>query len=222
MIRIGILGDIGSGKSFVAQNFGYPVFNADQEVAKLYQKNKKIFIKLRKKLPNYIHSFPVQKKEISNKFNTTTLKYSENTRDETVKKLLEIVNKKDPTYSSLSLYFIIDNELISDENKINNLFDVLIEKTSLDKEIKNLVIYKKALFNADNAQESELLNILNPLINSKSVWKSHALYLMAEYFYSKNQNQKSKEFFNQIISLENANTGIKLQAEKRLNRDLSE
>ena len=163
-----------------------------------------------------------QKKEISNKFNTTTLKYSENTRDETVKKLLEIVNKKDPTYSSLSLYFIIDNELISDENKINNLFDVLIEKTSLDKEIKNLVIYKKALFNADNAQESELLNILNPLINSKSVWKSHALYLMAEYFYSKNQNQKSKEFFNQIISLENANTGIKLQAEKRLNRDLSE
>ena len=163
-----------------------------------------------------------QKKEISNKFNTTTLKYSENTRDETVKKLLEIVNKKDPTYSPLSLYFIIDNELISDENKINNLFDVLIEKTSLDKEIKNLVIYKKALFNADNAQESELLNILNPLINSKSVWKSHALYLMAEYFYSKNQNQKSKEFFNQIISLENANTGIKLQAEKRLNRDLSE
>ena len=163
-----------------------------------------------------------QKKEISNKFNTTTLKYSENTRDETVKKLLEIVNKKDPTYSSLSLYFIIDNELISDENKINNLFDVLIEKTSLDKEIKNLVIYKKALFNADNAQESELLNTLNPLINSKSVWKSHALYLMAEYFYSKNQNQKSKEFFNQIISLENANTGIKLQAEKRLNRDLSE
>ena len=101
-------------------------------------------------------------------------------------------------------------------------FDVLIEKTSLDKEIKNLVVYKKALFNADNAQESELLNILNPLINSKSVWKSHALYLMAEYFYSKNQNQKSKEFFNQIISLENANTGIKLQAEKRLNRDLSE
>ena len=98
----------------------------------------------------------------------------------------------------------------------------MIEKTSLDKEIKNLVVYKKALFNADNAQEGELLNILNPLINSKSVWKSHALYLMAEYFYSKNQNQKSKEFFNQIISLENANAGIKLQAEKRLNRDLSE
>ena len=76
MIRIGILGDIGSGKSFVAQNFGYPVFNADQEVAKLYQKDKKIFIKLKKKLPRYIYSFPVQKKEIlnailSNKYNLT-------------------------------------------------------------------------------------------------------------------------------------------------------
>jgi len=60
------------------------------------------------------------------------------------------------------------------------------------------------------------------LINSDSVWKSHALYLMAEYFYSKDQKQKSKEFFNQIISLENSNSDIKLQAEKRLNRDLSE
>ena len=97
---------------------------------------------------------------------------------------------------------------------------MLIEKTSLDKEIKNLVIYKKALFNADKAQESDLLNILNPLINSESVWKSHALYLMAEYFYSQDQKQKSKEFFNQIASLEDANSDIKLQAEKRLNRDL--
>jgi len=105
---------------------------------------------------------------------------------------------------------------------MNNYFDILIKKTSLDREIKNLIIYKKALFNADQAQESDLLNILNPLINSDSVWKSHALYLMAEYFYSKDQKQKSKEFFNQIISLENSNSDIKLQAEKRLNRDLSE
>ena len=88
--------------------------------------------------------------------------------------------------------------------------------------MKNLVIYKKALSNADQADEGQLLSILNPLINSKSVWKSHALYLMAEYFYSKDQKQKSKEFFNQIISLENSNSDIKRQAEKRLSRDLSE
>ena len=163
-----------------------------------------------------------KKKEISNKFNSTTLTYSENTKDLTAQKLVEIINDQDPTYSPLSLYFIIDNKLISNQSEINSYFDVLIEKTSLDKEIKNLVIYKKALFNADKAQESDLLNILNPLINSESVWKSHALYLMAEYFYSQDQKQKSKEFFNQIASLEDANSDIKLEAQKRLNRDLGD
>ena len=163
-----------------------------------------------------------KKKEISNKFNSTTLAHSENIKDKTVQKLVEIINQQDPTYSPLSLYFIIDNQLISNKKEINSYFDILIENTSLDEEIKNLVIYKKALFNADQAQESDLLNVLNPLINSESVWKSHALYLMAEYFFSKDQKQKSKEFFNQIISLENPNSDIRLQAEKRLNRDLSE
>ena len=163
-----------------------------------------------------------KKKEISNKFNLTTLKYSKNTKDITVKKLVEIINELDPTYSPLSLYFIIDNKLIADQNEINAYFNILIKKTSLDNEIKNLIIYKKALSNADQAKESDLLSILSPLINSESVWKSHALYLMAEYFYAKDQKQKSKEFFNQIISLENSNSDIKLQAVKRLNRDLSE
>jgi len=163
-----------------------------------------------------------KKKEISNKFNSTTISYSEKTKDLTAKKLVEIINEQDPTYSPLALYFIIDNQLISNDSEINSYFDVLIDEISMDKEIKNLVIYKKALFNADTAQESDLLNMLNPLIKSESVWKSHALYLMAEYFYSKDQKQKSKEFFNQIVSLENSNSDIKLQAEKRLNRDLSD
>ena len=163
-----------------------------------------------------------KKIEISNKFNSTTLSYSENTKERTIKNLVEIINVQDPTYSPLSLYFIIDNKLISNKEEINNFFNILIKKTSLDKEIKNLIIYKKALYNADQANEGDLLNILNPLINSQSVWKSHALYLVAEYFYSKDQKQKSKEFFNQIISMENANSDIKLQAQKRLNRDLGD
>ncbi len=163
-----------------------------------------------------------KKKEISDNFNTITIDFSEDTKEETLNSLIEIINKKDSTYSPLSLYFIIDNDLINDQNIINSLFDVLINETSLENEIKNLIIYKKALYNADNAQEAELLNILKPLINSESIWKSHALYLMAEYFYSDNQKQKAKEFFNQILSLENANLDIKVEAEKRLNRDLSE
>ena len=163
-----------------------------------------------------------KKNEISDRFNSITIDYSEETKEKTTNGLIEIVNQKDSTYSPLSLNFIIDNNLVTDQSEVNSLFDTLINDTSLDKEIKNLIIYKKALYNADNAKEGDLLNILNPLINSKSVWKSHSLYLMAEYFYAKNQKQKAKEFFNQIISIENSNPDIRLQAEKRLNRDLSE
>jgi predicted negative regulator of RcsB-dependent stress response len=163
-----------------------------------------------------------KKKDISDSYNSIIIDYSEKTKEKTASSLIEIINKKDPTYSPLSLYFIIDNNLVSDQSKINSLFEILINDTSLDSEINNLIIYKKALYNADNAQESDLLNMLNPLINSKSVWKSHSLYLMAEYFYANNQKQKAKEFFNQIIVLENSNPDIRLQAEKRLNRDLSE
>ena len=163
-----------------------------------------------------------KKKDISDSYNSIIIDYSEKSKEKTASSLIKIVNKKDPTYSPLSLYFIIDNNLVSDQSKINSLFDILINDTSLDNEINNLIIYKKALYNADNAQEGDLLNMLNPLINSKSVWKSHSLYLMAEYFYANNQKQKAKEFFNQIIALENSNPDIRLQAEKRLNRDLSE
>ena len=163
-----------------------------------------------------------KKIKISNSFNSITLNYSESNKEKTAKDLIQLVNEKNSTYSPLSLYFIIDNELISEKNTINELFDIIIDEISLDKEIKNLNIYKKALYNADDSNESDLLNILNPLIKSESVWKSHALYLMAEFFYSKNEKQKSKEFFNQILNLENANQEIQLEAQKRLNRDLSE
>ena len=112
--------------------------------------------------------------------------------------------------------------MVTEQSKVNGLFDIVIDEITLDKEIKNLIIYKKALFNADNSSENQLIKILNPIINSDSIWKSHALYLMAEYFYSKDEKQKSKEFFNQIIVLENVNQDLKTEAQKRLNRDLSE
>ncbi len=163
-----------------------------------------------------------KKIKISDAFNTITINYSESNKEKTAKDLIQIINKKNSTYSPLSLYFIIDNKLINEKKIINELFDVIIDETSLDKEIKNLNIYKKALYNANDTNENDLLNILNPIIKSESVWKSHALYLMAEFFYSKNEMQKSKEFFNQILNLENANQEIQLEAQKRLNRDLSE
>ena len=162
------------------------------------------------------------KESLSNKYNAAVIEYKDSNKSNTILTMREIVEDKDDTYSPLALYFIIDKKLIEDKKEINNLFDILINKTNLENEIKNLIVYKKALFNADIVSENELLDILNPIINSKSVWKSHALYLIAEYFYSKNEKQKSKEFFNAIITLENSNENLKLEAQKRINRDFSD
>ena len=163
-----------------------------------------------------------KKIKISESYNATIIDFNENNKSQTVDKLIALVNQEDATYSPLALYFIIDNNLLDDVAKINNLFDILINKTPVEKEIKNLIIYKKALFNADEGEESRLLNILNPIINSDSVWKSHALYLMAEFFYDKSEKQKAKEFFNQILTLENANQDLIIEAKKRLSRDLGD
>jgi len=163
-----------------------------------------------------------KKLKISDQYNQIVTEHSKDNKQITSNALVELVNKKDPTYSPLSLYFIIDNQLITEKSKVNKLFDVVIEDVYLQKEIKNLIIYKKALYNADDIGENELLKILNPIINSESVWKSHALYLIAEYFFHKGEKQKSIEFFNQIILLENANQELKIESQKRLNRDLSE
>ena len=123
MIKIGILGDIGSGKSYVAQNFGYPIFNADYEVAKIYNQNKNIFNKLKKSLPKYIHSFPIEKKEIS-----TAILADENN----LKKIIKIVHleirKKMNTFlekNKNKKIVILDIPLLL-ENKINKKNDILV------------------------------------------------------------------------------------------------
>ena len=163
-----------------------------------------------------------KKIKLANKFNLVTINHNEGTSQRTIIELVSIINENDITYSPLALYFLLDNNLIKNNTDINKLFDTLINDTNLEKEIKNLIIYKKALFNSNFVGENELIQILNPIINSQSIWKSHSLYLMAEYFYSKNEKQKAKEFFNQILLLPNSNNDIKLESQKRINRDFSE
>ena len=160
--------------------------------------------------------------KLANRYNIVKMNFISGNKSMVANELISIVHENDRTYSPLALYFLIDNNIIDDKNKINELFDTVINETSLEKEIKNLLIYKKALFNSDFESENNLLTILKPIINSNSIWKSHALYLMAEYFYFKNEKQKSKDFFDQIIILENVNSKIKREAQKRLNRDFSE
>ena len=140
MIRIGILGEIGSGKSFVAKVFGYPVFNADYEVSKLYKKDKKIFIKLNKKLPKYIFKFPIDKNEI-----TTAILSNKNN----LKKIITIVHKEIKKKMKLFLkknkgnkIVILDIPLLL-ENKINNKQDILIFVDSKKKDIEKRLIKRK-------------------------------------------------------------------------------
>ncbi len=160
--------------------------------------------------------------KISDEYNSAVIGYSKENEIKTRDILIDIINKKNSTYSPLALYFIIDNKLIENKKEINNLFDILIKKTSVDDEVKYLIILKKALLNADDSNEIELLKILDPIIRSKSIWKSHALYLMAEFFYDKKENQKAKEFFEKILTLENSNIDILKKTQIRLNRDLSD
>jgi predicted negative regulator of RcsB-dependent stress response len=160
--------------------------------------------------------------KLANQYNLALIDLNPGNKKKIINEMINIVKNNDTTYSPLALYHLLDNNLLKNNEEINVLFNELIEKTNLENEIKNLIIYKKGLFNSDFVSENELLKILNPVINSESIWKSHALYLLAEFFYSKDEKQKAKEFFNQILVLPNANDTIKAESQKRINRDLGE
>ena len=167
--------------------------------------------------------FLIKKKlNLSNRYNESSFNFTLENKMKVKNEMIDIVNKKDKTYSPLALYFLIDNNIISSDKEINELFDVILKINKLDKEIKNLVIYKKGLFNSSFEDENNLIKILNPILNSNSIWKSHALFLMGEYFLNNSEKQKANEFFEKILVLENSNPDIKLETQKIIQRDLSE
>ena len=189
MIRIGILGNIGSGKSYVAKNFGYPVFNADYEVSKLYKKDKKIFKKLKKKLPKYIFSFPINKNEItkailSNKVNLKkiiTIVHLE------IRKILKLFLKKNRNKKVI----ILDIPLLL-ENKINNKDDILVfvdsKKTEIEKRLK-----KRLNFNR------KLINKFKKIQFSSSYKKKKANFIIKNNFKKKTLNKSIKKILNEIL-----------------------
>ena len=161
--------------------------------------------------------------KLAEKYNNTVNNFQNLKNTEQTKKILvDIIEKKNSTYSPLALYFIIDNDLESKKNEINKYFDKVISISSLEKEIKNLNIYKKAVFNSDFVSEIELVELLRPITNSDSIWKSHSLLLLSEYFYFKKNYAESKKLLNEILSFEDSNPEIKLEAKKKLTRDFSE
>jgi predicted negative regulator of RcsB-dependent stress response len=201
----------------------------NEKIKNFFIENKKILVLISGFLILSIfsaYSYQIYKdrhrESLSNKYNSAIIAYEKGDKSKIISTMKEIIEEKDRTYSPLGLYFLIDNNLVENKDQTNSFFDILINEVNLEEEIKNLIIYKKALYNSNFINENELIKMLSPIINSESIWKSHGLYLLAEYFYSKNEKQKAKEFFNKILILSNSNNDIKIESQKRINRDLGE
>ena len=189
MIRIGILGNIGSGKSYVANNFGYPVFNADNEVAKLYRKDKKVFHLLNKKLPQFITKFPIDKNEITKGIlsNKKNLKKIINIVHKEIRKKMNLFLKKNKNKKIV----ILDVPLLL-ENKLNSKDDILIfveaKRSDIEKKLK-----KRVNFN------SKLYNKFKKIQFSKSYKKGKSNFVIKNNFMKKNVKIKIKNILKKIL-----------------------
>ena len=188
MIRIGILGDIGSGKSYVANSFGYPVFNADGEVGKLYKKSRKIFIKLNKSLPKYITQFPIKKQEVTKSIlaNKNNLRKIIKIIHPEIRKKMNIFLKK----NKKSKLIILDIPLLL-ENKINKKKDILIfiqaNKTEILKRLK-----KRQNFN------SKIVNRFRKIQLSLDYKRKKSNFIIINNFTNKNIKNQVKYILKQI------------------------
>ena len=209
-----------------------PIINSstrEERVKNFFVKNKNKIISIISALVLIVFSFffyqeyrEGNREKLANKYNLAIAEYNNGDKSKITLLMKEIIADKDSTYSPLALYFLIDNKILTSQDEINKHFNQIINEVKLDKEIKNLVIYKKALFNSDFETENNLLEILDPVIKSDSTWKSHSLYLLAEYYLNNNQKQKAKEFYQQILNLKSGNRDIIIEAKKRLQSEYSE
>ena len=189
MIKIGILGDIGSGKSFVANSFGYPVFNADFEVSQLYRKNKKIFKKLKKILPKYFHTFPIDKSEVSKAIlaNKSNLNKIVKIVHLEVRKKMNIFLKKNKNKKIV----ILDIPLLL-ENKINNKKDILVYVQSKKSSILR-ILKKRENFN------QKLLKKFKSIQYSNTYKKKKSHFIIKNDFTKKSVNNGIKSILKKLV-----------------------
>ena len=188
-----------------------------------YEKNKKIIFSTASIVFILIVSFifyldNLKKKKISLSDDYVQARiYVENGKSKEALILLRsIVFSNDSYYSTLSFFYILEKNLITDRKKIMSLFNHILKKNKFDKEIENLIIFKKAIFESSYLDESDLLKTVGPLINNENLWKPHALMLMGDYFLSKKENLKAKEFYLQILDIKNLNKELYSQAKSQL------
>ena len=143
--------------------------------------------------------------------------YLENgNNNEALNTLKKVIFANDSTYSTLSFFLILNQNLISDYKEISALYDHLLENNNFEKELRNLLIYKKSLFSSNFVSETELLETIKPLLNTDTLWKPHALLLLGDYFMSKGENIKAREFYQQILSMNNLHKDLYVQAKSQL------
>ena len=147
----------------------------------------------------------VKKINLSENYIEAKIMLSQKKPKEALDVLKKIIKEKDSTYSVLSLYLIIDQDLEKDEKEILNYFDNVLSINSLKNEDLNLVKFKKAIFVSRYGNEKEILNLLNPIINSDSVWKAQSIKFLADFYFSKKEYKKADQYYSILLTLENSN-----------------
>jgi len=164
----------------------------------------------------YLEAKENQKMLLADKYLTAKVYLENGDKNKAKNALRTVIFENDSTYSTLSLFLILNEKLIIDQVELSNLFEHVLENNKFEKEIKNLIIFKKALFQSNFVDELEMLEATKPLINTETVWKPHALLLLGDYFTSKKEYLKAKEFYIQILSLKNLHKELYSQAESQL------
>ena len=193
------------------------------KLIKLYEENKfllfsfiLILIIILGSFSFYLANKAKQKTLVSENYIKAKIFLENENQAEAVRILKDAIYADDSIYSPLSFFLLLDKKLIKDDQELSNLFNQILANDELDKELKDLLTYKKSLFNSAFVQESILLEEVKPLLNGENLWKPHALLLLGDYFASKNEFKKAQEFYIQIFSLKNINKDLYDETRSRL------
>lgn len=194
-----------------------------EKVIKFYKSNKILIISISTivlisffSIVGYVEFKEKKKLLLSESYIDAKIYINNGEKDKAKKILKEIIFSNNNTYSVLSFFLLMNENLIKDQQEVDDLFNHLLKDGNFDKEVENLIIFKKALFKSNYSDEIELLDTLKPLINGDSVWKPHALFLLGDYFLYKKEFLKAKEFYLQILTLKNLHKEFYEEAQLQL------
>jgi len=153
---------------------------------------------------------------LSNKYIQAKIYIESENSDEALNLLNDLILSNNSTYSTLSLFLILDKNLITDHKELSDLFDYLLKNNKYEEEVKNLLIYKKALVESNFLNEAELLSSIKTLIESDTIWRVHALFLLGDYYISKNETQKAQDFYTKVLNIKDLQRNLYDQARTKL------